>query len=208
MFHTRNRPGPVYVLVGITLVAFLGGAGCATAARGAEWTQTSIASPLQGGLEASREIIGPFVVVVERDTVRFRGPHVPVGWTRVHLMFTTPDDRVNVSVTDNGRALVVNAQTSTSCYFTAVYHQFREDGSHLYAALAEALDEIVTCPRGMEAARRYQRMFRRAEGHFPAAMRAMMGRANAVYNGRLERCEGPTDPRDDDAWMALAQRCL
>jgi hypothetical protein len=168
-------------------------------------------TPITAGVELDREAFGPFTVVVEKDTVRFRGFHVPAGWTHVHLWFATPDETMYVALIDNGAALVIQAQTSAACHISSQYHQYRADegGTHLYSALQYTLDEMVRiCPRGMEEARRYQRLFRRSETEFGQAIQAMMTKAARMYNGTLVRCENPEDPHDENAWKELGRRCL
>lgn len=196
-------------------LVFLICAGCARPAGGsiasanpARDLANSPVSPLRGGLVAAREAFGPFVVVVERDTARFKGAHVPAGWTKIHLLFATPDERVSVALTDNGLALTVDARTSTQCYVGSRFYQYDKsaDGSHLYASLEDIFNDILhACPRGMEAAPAYQRLFEQAEPHFLAAIQAMMGRATDVYGGRVPRCEIPSDP---EVWRQVVRRCL
>lgn len=157
---------------------------------------------------ATGERVGAFELLVERDTSTIHLQHVPSRWTRVHLSFTTPGDGANVTLTDNGASLVVSTRTWTSCSISTFYYQYRQraDGSHLYGAMADALNASVeACPRGVEAA---PSLFTRAEADFPAAMQAMMAKVDEVFHGRrLVRCENPADFDDRHAWGVLADQC-
>jgi hypothetical protein len=166
-----------------------------------------VGTPLTHGVEVAREVVGSLVVLVEKDTVRFRAMHVPSGWTKIHLLFTTPDSAVNVALTDNGASLIVHTQTATECSGSYFYHQYGRSehvNRHLYTAMADALGTILeSCPRRTEAWDQYRRQFKRAEADFPAAMRVMMAHVYASRRG-LVRCETTSDP---DAWQWIAERC-
>ncbi|HLM66503.1 MAG TPA: hypothetical protein VK358_03205 [Longimicrobium sp.] len=167
--------------------------------------------PRWGSVEVAREAAGAFMVQVEKDTTSSPAMHVPSGWTKVHLSFTTPDSGMSVALTDNGAALVVRTQTSTDCSSVSFYHQYRERGGHrhLYQAMADAVGSILeTCPRKTEAWGRYRRQFERTEVDFSAAMQAMMTHVSASFPRKgLRRCGNPADAEDHAAWQVLAELC-
>lgn len=166
--------------------------------------------PRMLGAETARDTVGSFLVLVEKDTTRLPAFHVPFGWTKIHLSFTTSDNRVNVSLTDNGSALTIATKTSTECSSFSRYHQYGARGGHrhLHGDMADALRiALEGCPRGMEAAGEYLREFQQAESDFPAALQAMMARVDVIFGGRLARCENPADPHDRMAWSRLNERC-
>lgn len=210
----KRRPSAILLLIACALVL-------AKCPPGAAQAQTSVlitsesqdtvpgpVTPLQPWMTVTTgERIGAFELLVERDTSPEVSHHFVSGWTKIHLSFTTPDNRANVTLTDNEASLVVTTRTSNSCASSTFYYQYREsaDGIHLYDAMADALRDVVqACPRGMEAV---LPLFTRAEADFPAAMQAMMTKVGEIFHGRLARCENPAASDDPLARASLAQQC-
>lgn len=158
----------------------------------------------------ARDTVGSFLILVEKDTTTLVPLDALPRWTWIHLSFTTSDNRVNISLKDNGSALVIEAQTSTHCFLFSRYYQYGTGRSHthLHQEMADVLRHALQgCPRGMEAAEQYLRQFQQARHDFPAAMQAMMAQVDTIFPRSLARCENPADPDDPKAWRRVDERC-
>jgi hypothetical protein len=154
---------------------------------------TSNVTPLQGGSEANREQVGAFTLIREEYTNPRPGLHTMRGWKKIHLSFHTPDRRVNVALTDNGRGLSASA-SSPGCSVRVRYLQYGYDGneSHLFDALGAGLRVLLEkCGSSMEDPAAYQRQLQAAEADFPDAVRAMRARAAELFGAHTERCNPP-----------------
>jgi hypothetical protein len=157
------------------------------------------------GAEIARDTVGSFLVLVEKDTMPALSHHFPSGWTKIHLSFTTSENRVNVALTDNGASLVIKTELGSCTAFSRFHHYgVRRGHSRLYGDMAAALRRALeACPGARTGAEQYQREFQQAEHDYPAAMQAMLARVDTTFRQGRARCQYV--PRDDDeAW----RRCL
>jgi hypothetical protein len=136
---------------------------------------------------------GSFQIVEEKDTSSFRAMHVPYGWTKLRLLFTTADRLAYVLLEDDGGGVTIQTRVPT-CFSSSRYYQYgdREDESHLYDAMAGNFHgRLRTCPTQIAAADEYEQAFRRASADFPEAIRLFKARAVAVFGGLKPRCRTP-----------------
>lgn len=153
-------------------------------------------TPLDDGTRVRAEPAGPFTVMREEYTLPDgmpQGLRTPTRWTKVHLSFDTPDRRVNVTLTDDGKDLWATAQ-SPGCTARAFYLQYGvdEDERYLFAAMFAALRALVEpCAAGMADPAGYLRLLKTAETGFPAAVRMMKARVFEAFGARMERCTPP-----------------
>lgn len=184
---------------GCALLVLLATAGCGTTPPqtqaapvaplpAAAPADTSRVTLLTSGGDLTREAAGSFVIVQERLPREQWHMHMATQW--VHLSFDMPDQRVNVSITDNGARLIAAARSSEcSSIVHPLQYPGSEDESVLFADLAGVLDRLVERCRSLgQGTGVYQSHLQRARADFPAAIRMMKARAVEMFGRRLERC--------------------
>ena len=149
---------------------------------------TSRATLLTSGGDLTRETVGSFVIVQERLPRERWQMHMATQW--LHLSFDMPDQRVNVSITDNGARLMARVRSSEcSALVHPLQYPAGEDENVLFADLTSTLQRLVERCRSLdEGAGGYQGHLQRARADFPAAIRVMKARAVEMFGRRLERC--------------------
>jgi predicted alpha/beta superfamily hydrolase len=154
---------------------------------------TTGVTPLRQGIVVGREPVGAFTVLREEYTNPRPGMHSVRGWRKIHLSYHTPDRRVNVALTDNGRGLSASA-SSSGCLVKVSHLQYGYDGddSHLFDALRTGLRVLVErCGSSMADPAAYQRQLEAAETDFQDAVRVMRTRVAELFGARTERCNPP-----------------
>jgi hypothetical protein len=157
-------------------------------------------TPPAHGIEIRRQAVGPFVVIEE--SVPWSQPrmyHAPNPRNWIQLSFDTSDQRVNVTLTDDGGRLSATAQ-APECTVVVNYLQYaprgayalRGDEMRLHAAMDTSLAVLGRlCGGSREAVDQYRRRFEQSSTDFSAAIRAMKGRVATVFGPRVERCLPP-----------------
>jgi hypothetical protein len=131
-----------------------------------------------------------FQLLEEKDTSSFQEIHIPHGWTKLRLVFTTSDRLAHVQVEDDGGAVTIRV-TGPNCFSISRYYQYgeRNGESHLYDGMYRTLRQALPrCRVPNEVARDYLRQLRRARADFPAAMQMMKSRALLLFHTLGSRC--------------------
>jgi len=140
------------------------------------------------------QAVGAFQILEEKDTSSFREAHIPYGWTKFHLSFTTADRGAYVTLMDDGRVLGIYLQVP-GCWDMSHYYQYGAHGDEgqLYDVMARRFGHILrNCSRQDRRAREHQREFQLARADFPAALRLMRAKASRVFGRDEKRCRRPT----------------
>lgn len=157
-------------------------------------------TPLDRGTEVTRQPVGPFVLMAERDEGPLLLCVISSRVLRIHLSFDSPDGLVNVALTDDGSILSATAE-SPGCHARVQFLQYGEGGDdrHLHAAMRLGLAHLASaCGKRLDNPERYQQLLAGTEADFPQAIRAMRDSVAVMFSGRTKRCKAlAKDDRHD-----------